>query len=342
MTNPVRTAVLFDMRAPAFGASPVELYNSALDMAAYADEFGIDRVLVMEHHASEDGYLPSPFVMAGGIASRTRQARIVLGAIILPLHDPVKIAEQMAVLDLMSGGRLDVIIAAGYVPSEFARFKRSLHDRGKNLDSGIDIIIRSLRGERFEAEGREVFVRPLPIQDPVDMLIGGGGVPASARRAARFGIGFSPLRPDLIPLYEEECRKLGKKPGRSFTPGVPISIHISEDPDRGWQLIERHVVHVAAAYAKWAEEEGNSASPFKGLDDREALKRSGMFAVWTPDEVVANAPAMAAANQMLNFMPLLGGLSPDVGWESLRLLKEVMPRLKALAGVDTMARTGSL
>ncbi len=88
------TAVSFDMRAPAFGTATADLYAAALEMAAYADDFGIDRIGLMEHHASEDGYLPTPFVLGGGIAARTRQCRMTLGAVILPLHDPVKIAEQ--------------------------------------------------------------------------------------------------------------------------------------------------------------------------------------------------------------------------------------------------------
>ena len=161
-----QTAVLFDMRAPSFGAPIDRLYSAALEMAAFADEMGVSRVGLMEHHGSEDGYLPSPFVMGGGVAARTKRCRINLGAIILPLHDPVNIAEQIAVLDLLSGGRLEVILGAGYVPSEFGLFKTSLHDRGKLLDQGIEIILRSLRGERFTVDGREIFVRPLPIQPP--------------------------------------------------------------------------------------------------------------------------------------------------------------------------------
>jgi alkanesulfonate monooxygenase SsuD/methylene tetrahydromethanopterin reductase-like flavin-dependent oxidoreductase (luciferase family) len=325
-----RTSVLFDMRAPEFGAPASDLYAAALEMSAFADAMGVGRIGLMEHHASEDGYLPAPFVLGGGIAARTRHCRITLGAVILPLHDPVKIAEQIAVLDLMSAGRLEVIFGAGYVPSEFARFKVSLRDRGKLLDQGIDIILRALRGERFEADGREVFVRPLPVQAPEDILMAGGGVAASARRAARFGIGFAPmrLRSDLFPLYDEECARLGRSPGRKYDSGLPLSIHVAEDPQQAWTELKPHVMHVASEYAKWAGEEANSNSPFKGLDDEDALRRSGIFAVWTPEEVIANAPRLLAAGGTLNFMPLLGGLSPNLGWRSLELIKnQVMPQL---------------
>jgi alkanesulfonate monooxygenase SsuD/methylene tetrahydromethanopterin reductase-like flavin-dependent oxidoreductase (luciferase family) len=321
------TGVYFDMRAPAFGTPIPELYAAALDMAGFADEIGVDRLGLMEHHGSEDGYLPSPFVLGGGIAARTRRCQISLGAVILPLHDPVKIAEHIAVLDQMSGGRLEVTIGAGYVPSEFARFRVSLRDRARLLDEGIEIILRALRGERFEAGGREIFVRPLPVQPPEKILLAGGAVEASARRAARFGVGFAPMRPDLVALYESECRARGTAPGQYYAPSLPLSIHLAEDPDAAWRDFLPHALHVARAYAEWAEDEPNS--PFRGLIDEAALRASPMFAVWTPDELLARAAA-ADPNVTFGFMPLLGGMPPALGWQSLELLKKVMPQLQKM------------
>lgn len=327
----IRTGILFDMRAPQFGTPTTDLYSAALDMAAFADEFGIDRINLMEHHASEDGYLPSPFVMGGGVAARTKHCRISLGAVILPLHDPVKVAEQIAVLDQMSRGRLQVIIGAGYVASEFARFGVSLRDRGRLLDQGIDIILRALRGEHFTVAGRDIFVRPLPVQHPESILLVGGGVDASARRAARFRLGFAPLRQELFTLYDEECSRLGHKPGAKFGPSPPGNIHLSEEPDKAWLQLMPHLKHVVSEYAKWAEAEPNSNSPFRGLlADENALRNCGMLAVWTPEELIAKAPIIVGKYGSLSFMPLLGGLAPDIGWNSLELLKKAMPRIRAL------------
>jgi alkanesulfonate monooxygenase SsuD/methylene tetrahydromethanopterin reductase-like flavin-dependent oxidoreductase (luciferase family) len=329
----VRSALLFDMRAPAFGAPASELYATALEMAAFADEIGISRINLMEHHASEDGYLPQPFVMGGGIAARTRQCRITLGAVVLPLHDPVKIAEQIAVLDLMSCGRLEVIFGAGYVASEFARFGVSLRDRARLLDQGVEIILRALHGERFEANGREVFVRPLPVQKPENILLVGGGVEASAKRAARFGLGFAPMHPRFFDLYDAECRRHGRAPGKKFGPSALGNIHLAEDPERVWARVMPNLKHVVAEYAKWADAEPNSNSPFKGLlHDEQALRRCGIFTVLTPDELLERAPPLLGEFGSLSFMPLLGGLAPEVGWESLELLKLVMPRLQGLRG----------
>jgi alkanesulfonate monooxygenase SsuD/methylene tetrahydromethanopterin reductase-like flavin-dependent oxidoreductase (luciferase family) len=320
----------FDMRAPDWGTPTSELYPAAVQMAAFADRIGVDRIGLMEHHGSEDGYLPRPFTLAGGMVAVTKQIRFSLGAVILPLHDPVAVAEEIAILDLMSGGRLRVILGAGYVPSEFAMFQKSLKDRAKLMDQGIEIILRALRGERFEIEGRPIFIRPVPVRAPEDILMVGGGVPASARRAARFGVGFGPMTAEVVDIYLEECRKLGQEPKEYWRPkaGMPLAIHLCEDPAQGWAAIERHAVHVVKEYAKWAEQEGGASnSPFKGLTDPAALRQAGLFAVWTPEQLLARVPEMED-RQSFGFQPLLGGLSPEEGWKSLKLLEQVMPDLK--------------
>ncbi len=320
----------FDMRAPDWGTPPAELYRAAVEMAAFADRIGLDRINLMEHHGSEDGYLPQPFCLASAMAAVTSRIRFMLGAVILPLHDPVMLAEKIAVTDLLSGGRLSVIFGAGYVPFEFQMFGKSVKDRAKLMDSGIEIILRALRGERFEAGGREIFIRPLAVQTPEDIIMVGGGVEASARRAARFGVGFGPMKPELVDLYLSECERLGQLPRQYFrpVPGMPLAIHLCEDPEQGWAAIERHAVHVITEYAKWAEQEGDgSNSPFKGLTDPAVLKQSGLFAAWTPDQLIERFKAMPDGGG-ISLQPLLGGLSPEEGWKSLKLLEKALPGLR--------------
>lgn len=325
----IRITVSFDMRSPDWATPTHELYRAAIQMAAFADRIGVDRIGLMQHHGSEDGYLPQPFVLAGGMAAVTERIRFLLGAVILPLHDPVELAEQIAVIDLMSRGRLNVIFGAGYVPGEFAMFGKSLKDRAKLMDSGLEIILRALKGERFEHEGRPIFVRPLPVQEPEDIVMVGGGVAASAKRAAKFGVGFGPMKPELVDIYLSECERLGNRPRTFFrpTPGMPTAIHLCEDPDAGWEAIAPHAVHVITEYAKWAEQEGEASnSPFKNLTDPAVLRHAGLFAAWTPDMLVEKVRGMEGGN--IGFQPLLGGLSPEEGWRSLKLLEETMPRLR--------------
>ena len=328
----INLSVAFDMRAPDWGAPRADLYAAAVEMAAFADRIGIAGINLMEHHGSEDGYLPQPFLLASAMAAVTTNIHFSLGAVILPLHDPVIVAEQVAILDLISGGRCRVIFGAGYVPSEFAMFGTSTKDRARRLDAGIEIILRALRGERFEKDGRPIFVRPLPTRDPADIIMAGGAVPASARRAARFDIGLGPMNSETADLYLEECRKLGQQPRTFFrpVPGMPLGVHLCEDPEAGWQVIERHAVHVITEYAKWAEQEGDaSQSPFRGLSDPAVLRQAGLFAAWTPQMLLEKLPSLPE-HGTISFQPLLGGLAPEQGWKSLKLLEQTLPEIRAV------------
>ncbi len=326
----IHATLAFDMRAPDWGAPRAELYRAAIEMAAFGDAIGLASINLMEHHGSEDGYLPQPFTLASAMAAVTKNITFSLGAVILPLHDPVMVAEQIAVLDLISGGRCRVIFGAGYVPSEFAMFNTSTRDRGKRLDTGIEIILRALRGERFELDGRPVFIRPLPSRDPADIIMAGGAVAASARRAARFDIGFGPMNSEVVDLYLAECERLGQKPRQYYrpVPGMPLGVHLCEDPEAGWKVIERHAVHVITEYAKWAEQEGgDSNSPFKGLTDPAVLRQAGLFAAWTPEQLLERLPMLPDHGGM-TFQPLLGGMDPAEGWKSLKLLEQTLPKMK--------------
>jgi len=324
-----RTALSFDMRAPDFGAPSAELYDAALEMCAFGDEIGIDGVIFPEHHCSEDGYNPVPALMATAVAARTKRMELILGAIVLPLHDPVEVAETIAVTDIICGGRLTTTLAAGYVEAEFNMFGKSLKDRAKLMDEGLEVITRALAGERFDYKGREVFVRPLPRSTPPKILVG-GGVPATARRAAKHGLGLWVLQPPMMPesqkmiaLYQEECRKLGKAPGSvmSTTPAV----HVARDPDAAWEVVGPHILHLVKSYASWASDVDTTTSPFYGIETVEQIRAAGMLNVLTPEQTVE-----FARNSPMSLTPLISGLSPKVGWEMLELFAaEVLPKLKA-------------
>jgi len=331
----IRTTVSFDMRAPCWATPKADMYRTAIEMAAFADDIGVDTIGLMEHHGADDGFLPQPFALAAAIAAVTKNVRLMLSAVLLPLHDPVTVAEQIAVTDLISSGRMTVVVGAGYVPSEFAMFGKSLKDRARLMNSGIDTILRALRGERFEANGRPVYVRPLPVQRPEDIIVVGGGVPSAAKRAARFGLGFFPIAGNLVDVYLEECHALVQAPGSYVRPGpTPISIHLCEDPEQGWAAIEQHAIHVIAEYAKWADEEGEASnSPFKGMTDPAVLRQAGLFAAWTPGQLLAVVPKMPNHSTFM-FQPLLGGLAAEDAWKSLELLKQTIPKLKSAIARD--------
>ena len=110
--------IRFDMRAPAFGAATTDLYAAAIDMSSWAEQHSCVAAVLCEHHGSEDGYLPSPPIIRAAIAARTE--RLILSpVVILPFYDPVRLAEEIAVLDIISKGRASYIFGVGYRREEF-------------------------------------------------------------------------------------------------------------------------------------------------------------------------------------------------------------------------------
>ena len=319
----------FDMRAPDFGAPAPELYDAALDMCGFGDEIGIGAVIFPEHHGSQDGYNPVPALMATAAAARTKRMEMILGAIVLPLHDPVEVAETIAVTDMISGGRLTTTLAAGYVQAEFDMFGKSLGDRARLMDEGIEVIVRALRGERFEYQGREVFVRPLPRSRPPRILVG-GGVPAAARRAAKYDLGLWVLQPEMMPdsqkligLYKEECARHGRAPRQvmSTTPAV----HVARDVEAAWEQVGPHIMHLVKSYASWASDVDTTTSPFYGIETIEQVRAAGFLNVMTPAQTIA-----FARTSPISLTPLISGLPPQAGWDMLELFAaEVMPALRS-------------
>src|SRR5690242_2274444 len=140
----------FDMRAPADGPAAIGgLYDAALEMAAWADQHGAASIVVSEHHASPDGYLPAPLVLASAIAARTTTVPIMVAALLVPLHDPVRLAEDMAVLDVLSKGRVSYIAGLGYRPEEYAMFGQSLSERGRRMEECLTVLQQAWTGEEF-------------------------------------------------------------------------------------------------------------------------------------------------------------------------------------------------
>jgi len=314
----------FDMRAPDFGAPAAELYKAALDQCEWADRCGFDAVAFMEHHASSDGYLPSPIVMAAAAAGRTRRIGIGVGVMLLPLYDPLRAAEDLAVLDLASGGRLRLIVGAGYRQEEYAQFGLDLRKRPSLMERGIDTLKKAWTGEPFEYEGRMVRVLPRPAQRPRPAIIMGGSSKAAAERAARIADGFLPVSPNLFEDYRQALLALGR-PAPDPVPegeGGYFFLHVTHDPDGDWKKIAPHALHANNEYARWLEGQPNAV--FAHTDDAAGLFASGRYRVITPTQCVD----LAKRDGRLSFMPLIGGLDPAVAWESLRLFEqEVLPLL---------------
>ncbi len=314
-----------DLRAPDFGTGREILYREALEMCAWADARGCPRVVLSEHHGSADGYLPAPFVFGAAVASRTQQTRIMISALVLTLRDPVSAAEDALVLDVVSGGRLELTLAAGYVPEECEMFGVPYRDRGAVFAEKAAAFVQALTGEPFRYRGRTIRVTPAPVQRPRPFVVFGGSAP---RRAARLGDAYLPPVPDqaLADAYVTECRRLGKGDGILLWPDGPMWVFVTDDPERSWAQLSRHAVHETNGYGAWSVHDPG-ANPWREVTTVDEVRRAGLYAVVTPDECVALARSLDPRSG-LKLKPLVGGLDPTVGWPSLELfVDQVVPRL---------------
>jgi alkanesulfonate monooxygenase SsuD/methylene tetrahydromethanopterin reductase-like flavin-dependent oxidoreductase (luciferase family) len=313
-------------RAPFAKASHAELAAAALAQCEWADTRGFVSVTLSEHHGSPDGYLPSPIVLAAALAARTRNLRLVLAAIIAPLHDPLRLAEDLAVADVLSGGRILPVFGAGYVESEFRAFGRSLGHRGSALEETVRVLRRAWTGEPFEHRGAIARVTPRPVQQPHPPIWLGGSVAAAARRAARIADGFVPALPEAWEAYRAERVRLGHPDPGPHVAALANFVHVARDPDAAWARIAPFALHETNAYARWATESG-APSPYREARDADELRKGGNYLVLTPEELVARARTLPPLGMVL-LHPLMGGLDPELGWESLRLVvEEVIPAL---------------
>jgi alkanesulfonate monooxygenase SsuD/methylene tetrahydromethanopterin reductase-like flavin-dependent oxidoreductase (luciferase family) len=318
----------FDMRAPGLPPSATrELYEAALDMAAWADAKGFDLIAVSEHHGTEDGFLSSPLPLLGCMVGRTRRVQLSVVALLLPLYEPVKLAEDLALLDIASGGRVSIVAGLGYRPEEYEMLGVDWDTRGRRLDESLDLILRAWSGEPCEWQGRKIRLSPIPLTQPLPPIrIGGTGRPG-ARRAARLDLPYQPSvnKPDVFEYYREECRRQGVEPVL-LPPGAGEMVWVSQDPDRSWREIGPQLLHDATVYASW-QPQGQLSAVHSDARTVEELRAEGKYLVLTPDECIERARRMGAFAATVLF-PLCGGIPPKLAWQSLELFaSEVMPKL---------------
>lgn len=313
------------------GLEPNEMsarYKAGIDMAEWADKLGFMSVTHEEHHGAANGWSPSPLVTAGAVLARTKNVGVSISALLVPLHDPLRIAEDIAVLDLLSGGRISVIAGIGYRPEEYAAHGKDWANRGKLMDECIDTILKAWTAEPFEYRGTTVQVTPKPLSSPTPAFMLGGTSKPAARRAARFKlpIFFAAYMPELAAYYTEQCEANGW-PGFAMMAGEGFEHHfIVEDPDKAWAELGHHLFHEASTYAGWQTPDIKSAvhSGAKTVDE---LRAEGMYRFVTPAEIIAQAKAGGDAFSF-NFHPLCGGMPIDKAWESLQLYEDkVLPNL---------------
>ncbi len=322
-------AIAFNMRSPTWGPPTHELYAAALDMSAWADSLGFSTVLLSEHHNTSDGYLPSPIVMAGAVGARTTRIDIKISVVLATLMHPVHLAEDLAVADLICGGRLHVTLGAGYRKPEFLAFQVDWKKRPSMMREVVETLRAAWTGEEFKFRGTPVRVLPLPARPGGPPLALAGTSVGSARRAAALDLAYEPLGEQFYRAYLDELGRLGKPlpttPRIDGTSPYPGWIAVAHDPEAYWAQVGRHVLHNVNEYAGYAQRK--DLSPFAAAAEPDALLRSHQAKVYTPDELVETIQSVGA-DHVVRFNPLEGGIPPELAWQSLRLFEdEVMPTL---------------
>ncbi len=315
----------YDFRAPgADRATRQEIFARSLEQAAYVESHGFSSILLSEHHASEDGYLPSPIPVAAAFAARTSRIPISVSALLLNLYDPIRLAEDIAVVDHLSGGRVTYTIGLGYREEEYDLFGRPWATRGADIEARIGVLRQAWSGEEFEYEGRTLRVFPTPFSDPHPFLFYGGGSPAAARRAARLGLSFSPQgpSPELAELYAAECRAHGREPGIVIQPPAdgPANVFCSKDPEAFWDQYGEHLLADARGYESWRQ--GGTSHVRDTSTTVEEMSAAGVYVVLSPDEMIERM--RSGVLRLVTTHPACGGLPPEPSWESLRLICETV------------------
>jgi alkanesulfonate monooxygenase SsuD/methylene tetrahydromethanopterin reductase-like flavin-dependent oxidoreductase (luciferase family) len=310
----------FDMRAPSWAGPAADLYGAAIDMCAWAETRGAVLAVLSEHHGADDGHLPAPLMLASAIAARTRTLAILLAAVPVPFWDPIRLAEEMNVLDLIGRGRVSYAFGVGHRSQEYDHFGVDMATRGRVADEILAVLGPLLRGESVQYRGRTVRVTP-PCGSPGGpMMLIAGGSKAAARRAGALGLGFVSQTdlPGLKEFYEAQCRAHGHEPGMIQFPvrGAPTTVFVAENEraaDEAWEVLGPYLLHDALTAASYRPHDDSVASITRADSVATLRAESGPYRIMTAEE----ATEYVRGGRLLPLHPLCGGVPPEVAWPYL-------------------------
>jgi alkanesulfonate monooxygenase SsuD/methylene tetrahydromethanopterin reductase-like flavin-dependent oxidoreductase (luciferase family) len=234
----VKLGLYFDLRNPAPWARPwPEVYGRALDLVVEAERLGAASVWFSEHHLFTDGYLPQPLTFAAAAAARTSRVRIGTAVLVAALRPAALVAEEAAVIDQLSGGRLELGIGAGYSVPEYELYNADIAKRYGLTDAAVAEIRRLLD---------DGIVTPPAAQNPFPLWLGYQG-PQGAKRAGRLGVGLLSLDRSLLDPYREGLVEGGHDPATARTGGM-LDIIVADDPEEAFERILPHYAHQLNSY----------------------------------------------------------------------------------------------
>jgi len=329
----VKFGLWYDFRNPDPDAPDFEdFYEATLAQISAAEDLGFESAWLTEHHFCDDGYTPSPFVLAAAIGARTKAMRIGTNLLILPLHDPVRIAEDAATVSILTGGRFDLGVAIGYRADEFEAFGRSLKHRPSLLEEGIEVIRRSWAGHPLDFHGKRFDYGALPVTPqpphPPRVLVGGMAQPA-IDRAARIGDGFLSTGGIGHDVYVQALERQGRQPadGRIFAGNWAI---IAEDPAAEAERIGEHVLYQTNRYIEWGAFGPPDQTP-RFSTPQDAIE-NGLYELWDAEQAVRELSTMIEHYPQLediHFWAQFPGEPVESGTRRMAYIAEkVLPRLR--------------
>jgi len=329
----VRFGLWYDFRNPGPEAPAYEdLYEAVLEQIVAAEQLGFGSVWLTEHHFVDDGYTPSPLVLAAAIGARTETMRLGTNLMILPLHDPVRIAEDAATLAILTRGRFDLGVAIGYRGEEFEAFGRSLKNRPSLIEEAVEIIRRAWRGEALNFSGKrfsygDVKVTPLPATPP-RLFIGGMSEPA-IDRVARIGDGLLSTGGIGHDLYLQALSRQGRDPASGRIVAGHWAI-IAPDPAAEAERLAPCILRQTNQYIRWGAFGPPESTP--EFTDAASAIENGLYELWTADEAVARLSELLEAYPQiedLHFWAQFPGEPVESGTRRLEYIAEhVLPRLR--------------
>lgn len=318
-------------------------YRDSIELVQLAEEVGFDGAWVSEHHGAADGYLPAVIPMLTAFAAVTERIELGTGVLLAPFHDPIRVAEDFATLDLISNGRAICGLGIGWRDEEFRAFGVDVSTRVRRLREMVEILGLAWTEDRFSYEGRhyryeEIAVTPKPARVPPILI--GGFADAAVRRAGRLADGYLSSRADASRV-EEVFAMAAEERARAGKTGPPLvgvlnNAFVTTDPDRDWPMVRAGVGHQLGVYAGWRASTDVPGTKLQVLPPDEDAIRT-MTAFGTPDEVVDSLIPLARVcggypESHLVVRLHYPGMDAEPAADAIRLFaSEVVPRLKEAA-----------
>ena len=311
MTGRTTFGYIYDFRNPEPWRRPAaELYADMLDFISWTESIGFEGAWVPEHHGADDDYVPSPLTVLGAIAARTSTIKLGTAIALAPLYHPVRFAEDCAVIDVLSGGRLEMAVAVGYRQRETDAFGVSFPGRGSRTDELLEIAKRLWAGETVTFEGKHFTVRnaritPGPVSGHIPLFVGGFSNKA-LERVVRFGDGYHG-NIEVYPLYLDKLREAGKDVATARFRMIDLFFLVARDPEQAWEELGPHFFHVHDSYMRWQQESSNDYDLANVNIDLKPMtldefRASGRLRIVTPDKAIDRLRKLLAEAPIEHFI----------------------------------------